>query len=186
MFALLVVFSAVVLSTLSSNITGNQILDLPAPPSPPGFGSQVVVNEEIASVSPVSAISSQGDARINSLESDVAALKVAVANLNSEVEARPFVDAPTFFGEMSSLAKRNTFLSVTLFIVLLVIIVLFVFVHHSHSVREHSLHRNMLRQYLLDYKKAGYTIDVLRNHLVNSGWDSKIVDDAVNQLTESL
>jgi len=42
--------------------------------------------------------------------------------------------------------------------------------------------KQKLRQYLLNYQKAGYNLDTLKEHLSSSGWNESLIDEVVREL----
>ncbi len=119
--------------------------------------------------------------RVDALQSQVDALRVDVDNLKVQA-GKPYVEAPAFFDELQNLGKKNTVLSITLFIIVMFIVITLITMTIIQRRKEDANNRQLIRQYLANYQKAGYKSDTLRMHLKACGWDDKFIDEAVREL----
>ncbi|MCX6708826.1 MAG: hypothetical protein NTW67_04250 [Candidatus Woesearchaeota archaeon] len=119
-------------------------------------------------------------ARLDAMQSQIDALVVEVNNLKQ----RPSVEAP-FFDQLSTLessSRKNLILSFVLFFFVLLIVagmIIMAIVNHKNDIIEN---KRLLRQYLINYQKAGYRLDTLRMHLRACGWKDIFVDEVVREL----
>ncbi len=119
-------------------------------------------------------------ARLDAMQSQIDALVVEVNNLKT----RPSVEAP-FFDQLSTLessSRKNLILSFVLFFFILLIVagmIIMAIVNHKNDTIEN---KRLLRQYLINYQKAGYRLDTLRMHLRACGWKDVFVDEVVREL----
>lgn len=129
------------------------------------------------------AIASNIVARVDALESQVNALRVDVDNLKS-VASRPYVDQPTFFEELRSLGRKNTILSVLLSVFVLAIVISMIVSNIMERRKEYLADKRILKQYLVNYQRAGYKLDTLRMHLLASGWKDKFIDEVMSEINK--
>lgn len=119
--------------------------------------------------------------RLDSMQSQIDALQVEMGNLRQ----RPFVDQPTFFdglNEVKGSIKRNTILSISLSVLVLIILIAMITSILTQRKKEYVSDKKLLRQYLLNYQKAGYRLESLRMHLRASGWSDWFIDDVMKEL----
>lgn len=126
------------------------------------------------------AVASEVAGKVETLESQLSALKVSLQNL----QQRPYVERPAFTGSISavqSTIKKSSILSISLSVVtlLIVIAVILYAVHSKHLAREED--KAHLVQYISNYLKQGYKQSTLKSHLLASGWDEQLVDEAFEE-----
>ncbi len=119
--------------------------------------------------------------RVDALQSQVDSLRVDVDNLKVQA-GKPYVEAPAFFDELQNLGRKNTVLSITLFIVVMFIAITLITMTIIQRRKEDAHNRQLIRQYLANYQKAGYRLDTLRMHLKACGWDDRFIDESVREL----
>ena len=120
-------------------------------------------------------------ARIDTLDSRVDSMRVDLDNLK-QLANRPFVDQPMFFGNLKSLGKRNTTLSISLFAFVLLIVAGMIASYIVERKRERIQSKKLVRQYLLNYQKTGYRMESLKMHLKASGWDDKFIEEVIKEM----
>jgi hypothetical protein len=126
-------------------------------------------------------IAADMSARLDAMQSQIDALRVDVDNLKM-LTGRPFVDQPMFFDELGRLSRKNTILSVTLSVVVLGILIAMIAANILQRKKEYLADKKLLRQYLLNYQKQGYRLDMLRMHLKASGWADWFIDEVTREL----
>ncbi len=126
------------------------------------------------------AIASNIVSRLDAMQSQIDALNIDMSNLKN----RPSVEAP-FFDQLSELqgtVKRNTILSILLSVIALAIVIAMIgaaIVNHKKDMVEN---KRLIKNYLINYQKAGYKLETLRMHLRACGWKDDFVNDAVREL----
>lgn len=125
------------------------------------------------------ALASNVVARVDSMQSQLDALRVEVTNLKQ----RPAVESPAFdFSSLIDGVRRNVLLSISFSVFTLFIIaglIMAVIVNRRNVMMEN---KNLLRQYLINYKKAGYPMETLRMHLRACGWKDDLINEVVKEL----
>jgi hypothetical protein len=137
--------------------------------------------QRLNNVEAQAAIASDMSARIDGLQSQVDGLRVDVDNL----KGRPYFDAPAFTDELQrarASSTKNTVLSISLSVVALIIVISMIVTHVMERRKEYLSDKKLLRQYLLNYQKAGYRLETLRMHLLASGWSGWFVDEVLKEL----
>ncbi len=127
------------------------------------------------------AIAAESSARLDSMQSQIDALRVDVDNLNS----RPYFDEPAFTGQFSNIrtsVTKNTILSITLSLIALAIVIAMIVANIIQRRKEYESDKKLVRQYLLNYQKSGYRLDTLRMHLLASGWTGWFVDEVLKEM----
>ncbi len=248
---LLVIFAALSFYNGYKAITGLQIIELPAPPSPPGMGEaeapvpqvpsppqdqvqptptaqpaptaapaprprraaqapsavsripsgtdtaailarldaieQIVKllpgwEERLILVETQAALASDVVARLDAMQSQIDALQIAVDNLKP---TKPFIDEPTFFDNLRNVqgsVKRNAILSISLSVLALLIVISMIASGIAQRKKVNMENKNLIRQYLMNYQKAGYKLETLRMHLRASGWKDEVINEALKEL----
>ena len=118
--------------------------------------------------------------RLDAMQSQIDALKVDVDNLKSAA-ARPSVDMPTFVEGIQGL-KKNTILSISLSVLLLIIVAGMITTSIISRRQEMLQSKQLIKQYLANYQKAGYQLNTLRMHLRACGWEDNFVDECIKEL----
>jgi len=130
------------------------------------------------------AIASNIVSRLDAMQSQIDALNIDVSNLKN----RPSVEAP-FFEQLSGLqgaVKRNTVLSILLSVIALAIVIAMIgtaIVNHKKDMVEN---KRLIKNYLINYQKAGYKLETLRMHLRACGWKDDFVNEAVRELPKQV
>lgn len=127
------------------------------------------------------AISSNFGERVDALDSRMGALEVEVGNLKQ----RPFVDQPTFVNNLALTSRKitqNTILSIALSVAVFLVIIAMIISQIVERRKEFLADKKLLRQYLMNYQKAGYRLDSLRMHLKASGWNDWFIDEVLKEL----
>ncbi|MBW3016728.1 hypothetical protein KY309_03910 [Candidatus Woesearchaeota archaeon] len=135
--------------------------------------------QRLNSLESQAAIASNVVARVDAMQSQLDALKVDVANLKQ----RPAVEAPTFdFSSLIDGVRRNVILSISFSVFALFIIAGLIFAVIINRRNVMIENKNLLRQYLVNYQKAGYPLETLRMHLRACGWKDDMINDVVKEL----
>lgn len=137
--------------------------------------------ERLNKIEAQAAIAAESSARLDSLQSQIDALRVDVDNLNS----RPYFDEPMFTGQFSNIrtsVTKNTILSITLSLIALAIVIAMIVANIIQRKKEYEFDKKLVRQYLLNYQKSGYRLDTLRMHLLASGWTGWFVDEVLKEM----
>jgi len=206
--ALLVLIAVLLAFSKINTLTGFQILDLPAPPSPPGMAAEQaaptltpapivvpvptpLVPAPTPPVVEVPRVSSELEGRVgileqrlNSLQSQVEAMDVNLQNIRVAT-GRPYVEEPTFLSSLSNLRgsiSRNTVLSVSLSVFILLIVISIIISGIVQRKNTNEENKRLIRQYLMNYQKAGYRLETLRMHLRACGWRDQLIDEAIKGL----
>ena len=135
---------------------------------------------ETPATATTAASSPELETKVNDLRSRVDQLSVDVQNLQAQVRT-PSVDRPTFTAEVSDIKKStrtNTILVFSLATLVALLVGGFFFMQHVHKRHEFDEEKEVIGQYLRNYKKQGYDLDTLKEHLRASGWDDKAIDEA--------
>lgn len=126
-------------------------------------------------------IAADASSRLDGMQSQIDALRVDVDNLKN----RPFFDEPAFTGQFFSIRssiRKNTVLSISLSLLALAILIAMIASNIIQRRKEYVSDKKLLRQYLLNYQRAGYRVDALRMHLLASGWAGWFVDEVMKEL----
>jgi len=122
--------------------------------------------------------------RVDALQSQVDAMKGDVVNLKQNAN-RPLVEQPTFLDSIATVQssiKKGAIVSISLSILALIIVIGFIanaIVQTKKSLEEN---KRLLREYLHNYKSAGYSVETLREHLRASGWSGDLIDEVSGEL----
>lgn len=137
--------------------------------------------ERLNNVEAQAAMAANMGSRIDGLESRIEKLEVDVRNLKNKPDVQAaFFDQVT---ELKNVSKRNAMLSISLSVFVLLIVILLVAAAVMGRMHERKENKELIRHYLENYSKAGYSMDTLRMHLRASGWPDKIIDEAAQEAT---
>ena len=125
-------------------------------------------------------IASDMSARMDAMQSQIDGMKVDIENLKQ----RPSFEAP-FFDQLAKLegsARKNAILSISLSVLSLVIIIGMVAATLVERRKEYLTDKKLLKQYLVNYQKAGYRMETLRMHLRANGWSDEFIDEVMREM----
>jgi len=134
------------------------------------------IEQRLADIEAKASAASSAASRLDAMQSQIDGLKVDVTNL----QQRPSVEAP-FFDSLNA-AKRNTVLSISLSVLALIIVASLVGYGILQKKKAEDDDKRKLRQYLLNYQKAGYQLDALKEHLSASGWNEQLIDEVISEM----
>lgn len=126
--------------------------------------------------------------RLDAMQSQLDAIRVDVNNVR-DVTSRPYVDSPTFFASIDSLegnVKTKAILSISLASVALIMVITLLVMGILQHQRVQQQNRFIVVQFLKNYQKQGYPLDMLRMHLAACGWSKEFIESAVKEAGQGL
>jgi len=124
-------------------------------------------------------------AKFDEVNSKVSAMSVEVDNLKRAV-SRPYVDEPTLVETVDQMGRKNTVMSVVLSLLVLAILLGMIGFNIHSRFKEYEADKKIIREYLINYQKVGYSLDSLRMQLLASGWKASFIDDIIKGLRGAL
>ncbi len=125
-----------------------------------------------------STVASEVAGRIDALQSELQTIKVAVQN----IQQRPFVEQPAFTGGITAVqssVKKSSIVSISLSVLTLLLVagMIAYAINEKHKGRKED--KETIIEFINNYTKQGYSKDTLRGHLLASGWEQDLVDEAM-------
>lgn len=139
-----------------------------------------VWEERLNNVEQQAALAANFGARIDALESRVQQLEVDMRNVKSSPDVQAaFFDQMT---DLKSMSRRNAMLSISLSVFVLLIVGLLIAAAVMGRIQEKKENKELVKEYLDNYTKAGYSLETLKMHLRASGWKDAFIDGAIREL----